>query len=122
MKFIMGTSASNSLDTSTPTLAPPKVNKYPHVAVKNGSVDFYSEVDGKQGSFVCHFSMTKQGNTLVLKNLSFESGPPVALSNDAFNSTHGPLVLTSKVYKTLDDYKQGKSMPLSDVKGALEQS
>jgi len=103
----MGSETNSSLPTPTTTPAAP-VNKYPHVPVSNG----------KEGAFVARFSAKASNGKTVLENRSFDDGE-VAIDDTMFASTYGPLVQTSKVYLTLDDYRTNKSIPFSDVRGAL---
>ena len=112
----MGAENNSSLPTS-PTPAAP-VNKFPHVPVNDGKVLFYAEIDGKSGAFVARFSALAESGKTVLENQSFDDGK-VAIDDKMFASTYGPLVQTSKVYLTLDDYRANKSIPFSDVRGAL---
>jgi len=112
----MGSSTAFT-DPTTPTPAPP-VNKYPHVPVQNGTVEFYSEISGIKGNFVSRFAIRTAGDKVSIENLSFPSDP-LNIDAKAFHSSKAPLLLTSAVYLTLDDYRKSRSIPLTDVTGAL---
>lgn len=119
----MGSQNDTSTSSSTPTpapVAPPKVDKYPHIKVIDGKVAFYAEVDGKIGNYVPRFAASNKNGQFVLENQSFDS-EPLAIDDKNFAGKYGPMVLTSPVYLTLDDYRHNKSIPLADVKNALEQ-
>lgn len=123
----MGGNSNSSLDSSstpTPTpVTPTKVNKYPHIPVHTSTVSFYSKVEGINGKpFVCNFSITAVADgSFTLQNLSFQF-PTLRLEGNTFKASHGPLILSSEVSLTLDDFLAGKTIPLADIHGALTQN
>lgn len=104
--------------TSTPTPVTPPVNKYPNVPVKDNSVDFYAEVSGIRGNFVSRFSLSHKDGKAVLENISFQD-QPITIERAAFHGTQSPILLQAGLYLNLDDYRKGKTTPLSDITGAL---
>lgn len=103
---------------------PAKANQYPHIPVANGTVTFYATADGKNGApFIPQFSARMKDGKFVLTNASFDCADAndneIAFDDKMFAATYGPMVLTTAVFLTLDDYRTNKSIPLGDVHGAL---
>ena len=121
----MGSNSYDTTSSSTPTPAV-KVNKYPHIPITNGSVKLYLVADGKNGDqFIPQFSAKMNGDKFVVSNSSFISSDDadneIAIDDKLFTSKYGPMVLTTSVYLSLDDYRTNKSVPLGDIRGALAQ-